>query len=315
VKPASSPETIQGLVGAAAVTSPPPGSSDPVIAAAGDVACDPGSPAFNGGAGTATGCRQRYTSDLLVGAGLAAVLPLGDIQYEDGTPAMYQLSFDPTWGRLRDIIRPAIGNHEYLTPGAAGYFDYFNGAGNQLGPAGDRTGGYYSFEVGAWHLISLNSNCSMAGGCSAGSPQELWLQEDLAAHRATCTLAYWHHPHFSSGPHGNGVGENATDALWSDLYGAGADLVLNGHDHDYERFAPQTAAGTADPVRGIREFVVGTGGKSHYAFSTLRPNSEVRNADTFGVLKLVLHPESYDWSFVPEAGGTFADSGSDTCHQ
>jgi hypothetical protein len=315
-KTASGPETVQAVGGGGPVIPPPVSfSTDPVIAAAGDVACDPISPSFNGGAGTATSCRQRYTSDLLVEAGLAAVLTLGDLQYEDGTLANYQLSFDPTWGRVRDILRPAVGNHEYQVASAAGYFDYFNGAGNQLGPAGDRTKGYYSFDIGAWHLISLNSNCSIAGGCGAGSPQELWLKADLAAHPATCTLAYWHHPQFSSGPHGNGGGVNGTDALWQDLYDAGGDLVLSGHDHDYERFAPQTAAGTADPARGIREFVVGTGGKTHYLFSTLRPNSEVRNADTFGVLKLVLHPAGYDWSFVPEAGGAFTDSGSETCHQ
>jgi hypothetical protein len=316
VRPASGPETVQALDAGGSVTPPAPlSSTDPVIAAAGDVACDPASPSFNGGAGTATSCRQRYTSDMLVNAGLAAVLTLGDLQYEDGTLANYQLSFDPTWGRVRDILHPAIGNHEYQVAGAAGYFDYFNGAGNQLGPAGDRTKGWYSFDIGAWHLISLNSNCSNAGGCAAGSPQELWLKEDLAAHPAACTLAYWHHPQFSSGPHGNGGGLNGTDALWQDLHDAGGDLVLSGHDHDYERFAPQTTAGIADPVRGIREFVVGTGGKTHYLFATLRPNSEVRNADTFGVLKLVLHPGGYDWSFVPEAGGTFTDSGADTCHQ
>jgi hypothetical protein len=301
---------------ASAASPPPPAPApDPVVAAAGDIACDPASPWFNGGLGTPAGCRQRYTSDLVVNTGLAAVLTLGDHQYEDGAPAKYPLSFEPTWGRIRGIIRPAVGNHDYGIAGGAGYFDYFNGIGSHSGPAGDRNRAYYSFDIGAWHLIALNSNCAQVGGCGAGSPQELWLAADLAAHPAACTLAYWHQPHFSSGPHRNDDGgANPTGAFWRDLYDGGADLVLGAHDHDYERFAPQTALGSADPARGLREFVVGTGGRSHYSISTVRPNSEVRNSDTFGVLKLVLHPRSYDWSFVPEAGGTFTDAGSAACH-
>jgi hypothetical protein len=289
---------------------PPPPSDDPVIAAAGDISCDPLDGNFNAGAGTANACRQRHTSDLLVNAGLARVLVLGDAQYEDGQLSKYQLAYEPSWGRVRGITRPAIGNHEYGTSGAAGYFDYFNGLGNQTGPAGDRSKGYYSFDVGSWHLIAINSNCSKVS-CSAGSAQEQWLRADLDAHPRSCTLAYWHHPRFSSGPHGNTSG---MQAIWQALYDADADLVLSGHDHDYERFAPQDPAGRADPSRGIREFVVGTGGKNHYAITTTQPNSEVRNSDTYGVLKLTLHANGYDWRFTPEAGRTFSDSGSDSCH-
>jgi hypothetical protein len=163
--------------------SPPP--ADPVIAAAGDIACDPGSSSFNGGAGTADACRQMATSDLLVGRGLAAVLPLGDIQYEDGPLSKFGQSYDPSWGRVKSITRPAVGNHEYGVSEAAGYFDYFGAA------AGERGKGWYSYDVGAWHLVALNSNCDEVGGCDEGSPQEQWLRQDLAAHPA-CTLAYWH---------------------------------------------------------------------------------------------------------------------------
>ncbi|MGB8984286.1 MAG: DNRLRE domain-containing protein [Anaerolineales bacterium] len=280
-----------------------PPAGDPVIAAAGDIACDPTSGSFNGGNGTATSCRQKAVSDLLVGQNYAAVLALGDIQYEDGAPSKYYQSYDLSWGRVKNITLPVVGNHEYNTAGASGYFSYFGAA------AGDPTKGYYSYDIGAWHIIALNSNCSQVGGCGLGSPQELWLKADLAAHPSMCTLAYWHHPRFSSGQHGSNT---SYDAFWKDLYAAGAELVLNGHDHNYERFAPQNPGAAADP-NGIQEFVVGTGGKNHYAFSTIRANSVVRNSDTYGVLKLTLHATSYDWQFVPEAGKTFTDSGTRNC--
>jgi hypothetical protein len=272
-------------------------ASDPVIAAAGDIACSNPAPTKNA-------CHQMATSNLLVGAGLAAVLPLGDLQYEAGALDKFQASYDPSWGRVKSITHPAVGNHEYGTKGAAGYFAYFGAA------AGAPGKGYYSYDIGSWHLIALNSNCGSVS-CKAGSPEWNWLKADLASHTNTCTLAYWHHPHFSSGPHGDG-GE--TGDLWQALYDGGADVVLNGHDHDYERFAPQNPQAVADPSFGIREFVVGTGGRSHYAFSAIKPNSQVRNADTFGVLMLTLHKDSYSWKFVPEAGGTFTDSGTDNCH-
>ncbi len=285
-------------------TSPSP-SPDPIIAAAGDVACDPDTSAFNDGKGTRGACRQSYTADLLTTGDYTAVLVLGDIQYEIGILADFRRSYDLSWGRVKDITHPVPGNHEYSTPRAAGYYRYFGSR------AGDPTRGYYSFDVGAWHLIALNSNCGAVGGCGSSSPQGRWLREDLAAHSNTCTLAYWHHPRFSSGLHGD---DETYDAFWRALYAAGADVVLVGHDHDYERFAPQDPAGRADSTRGIREFVVGTGGRSRYPFRLPRPNSEVRNAGTYGVLALTLHASSYDWRFVPEAGKTFTDNGSTVCH-
>ena len=289
-------------------------TSDPVIAAAGDIACDPEGMGFNGGEGNQTSCRQKYTSDLLLDADLAAVLPLGDVQYECGGYRAFLESYDPSWGRVKSISHPVVGNHEYLTSGgtdcnsynegAAGYFRYFGTA------AGDPAQGYYSFDIGAWHLIALNSNCGDAGGCNLGSPQIQWLRADLAQHRSLCTLAYWHIPLFSSG------GRTAinTQTIWEILYNNDVELVLTGHDHIYERFAPQRADGTLDPERGIREFVVGTGGSNLTEFETIAANSEVRNNDTYGVLKLTLHPESYDWKFVPEAGKSFTDSGTEKCH-
>ena len=275
----------------------------PVIAAAGDIACDPADANFNGGNGTASACRMKATSDLLLGLGLTAVLLLGDNQYEDGAASKYQLSYDPTWGRLKAITRPAPGNHEYVTPGAAGYFSYFGAA------AGDPAKGYLSYDLGGWHLIALNSNC--VGGCGAGSPQEQWLAADLAAHPGVCTLAYWHHPRFSSGPHGN---DATYDAFWQDLHAAHADVILNGHDHIYERFAPQSPAAAADPAYGIRQFTVGTGGKNLTSIGVVRANSEVRNASAFGVLELTLHPDGYAWRFLSAAGGAVLDQGTGLCH-
>jgi hypothetical protein len=285
----------------------------PVIAAAGDIACDPSYPNFNGGRGTADECHEAGTSALLVRARLAAVLPLGDLQYECGAAAAFQRSYDPTWGRVKSISHPAIGNHEYQTWGAtdcpgggAGYFAYFAGAG------GGRSQSYYSFDLGAWHLIALNSNCNDVGGCGTGSPQERWLRADLAAHPRRCTLAYWHHPRFTSGrEHKNDL---MVAPLWQALSDARADVVLVGHEHNYERFAPQTPAGVADPRRGIREFVVGTGGRSHDGFVRPLPTSQRRNDNTFGALELTLLPSGYRWQFVPEAGAVFTDSGSGSCH-
>jgi hypothetical protein len=285
-------------------------AADPVIAAAGDIACDPASGGFNAGLGTAGACRQLYTSNILVQGGYEAVLPLGDSQYEDGLLADFLLSYDLSWGRVKAITRPVPGNHEYHTGSAAGYFDYFNGIGSGTGPAGDRNRGYYSYDIGNWHLVALNSNCGAIGGCGATSPQGQWLRDDLAASSASCTLAYWHHPLFSSGEYSPGI--SSTRPLFQALYDSGADVVLNGHDHNYERFAPQDANGAFDP-RGIRQFIVGTGGNSNYAQGTPLANSEVRNSTSFGVLELTLGADSYDWRFVPAAGDTFTDSGSEAC--
>jgi acid phosphatase type 7 len=275
------------------------------IAAAGDIACDPASSSFNGGLGVGLACRQRATSDLLVGAGYESVLALGDVQYEDGAFSKFGASYDQSWGRVQAITHPAVGNHEYGTSGAAGYFQYFGAA------AGDPTKGYYSFDLGGWHLIALNSNCAEVGGCGAGSTQEQWLRADLSTHSAApCTLAFWHHPRFSSGEHGT---DSTYTAFWQALYDANADLVLVGHDHDYERFAPQTASGGLDTARGIREFVVGTGGKEQRTFPTVRTNSEARSVTSLGVLELTLGTAGYAWRFAP-AVGTFTDAGSGVCH-
>ena len=287
----------------------PADAADPVIAAAGDIAC---ASSTSTGSGSTAKCHQRQTSDLLVNAGLSRVLTLGDAQYEKGTLSGFNTYYGPTWGRVKPITFPSAGNHEYKTTGAKGYFDYFNGVGAFSGPAGDRSKGYYSFDVGAWHLIALNSSdhCQMVS-CAKGSPQESWLKADLAAHPTSCTLAFWHHPRFNSGHDGNAT---FMQSMFQDLYAANADVVLGGHAHDYERFAPQNPSGKLDKTRGIRQFVVGTGGAFFTSLGSPKPNSQVRSPSTYGVLKLTLHPTSYDWRFVPEAGKSFTDSGSDQCH-
>jgi hypothetical protein len=267
-----------------------PAAGDPVIAAAGDIACDPASSSFNGGLGTSTSCRQKYTSDLLVDANLAALVALGDNQY-GAELSDYLGSYDPSWGRVKSITRPSPGNHDPW--GSSGYDEYFG------------ISRYYAWDIGAWRLYALDSN-------SVDSTQVDWLTSDLAANPRTCVAAYWHHATFSSGSsHGN---DSRTRPFWDALYAANADLVLVAHDHTYERFAPQTPSGQRDDVRGMREFVVGSGGRSHYGFNSPIPNSEVRNGDTFGVLKLTLHADNYDWQFVPEAGKTFTDLGSQACN-
>jgi hypothetical protein len=290
---------------------PPPPSGDPVIAAAGDIACNPLDAEFNNGLGIASACRQQATSDLLVGGGLAAVLPLGDEQYDDATLAEFRAAYDPSWGRVKAISRPVPGNHEYRTSGAAGYFDYFNGSGVSSGTAGTRGKGYYSFDVGTWHLIALNSNCDSVGGCTSKSNQVKWLRSDLAAHPNTCTLAYWHHPRYNSGFNGNATNMSA---IWSVLYGAGVELVLNGHSHGYERFAPMDSGGNANFAGGVREMVIGSGGEDHHALGTIQANSQVRNYSTFGVLRLTLGSGRFDWRFVAEAGASFTDAGGQACH-
>ncbi len=263
------------------------------VVAAGDIACDP---AHNVGA--PTDCDQAATANLIGQLHPTGVLTLGDNQYEDGTLAAFKSVFDPTWGRYRSIMYPAIGNHEYLTSGAAGYFGYFGV------PA------YYSFNLGAWHLIALDSECSHVGGCQVGSAQERWLLADLSAHPSLCTLVYWHEPRWSSGEH-----QDATQmsAIWADLVAAHVDVVLSGHNHDYERFAPLDANGQRDPA-GVTEFVVGTGGKNHYGFVASPLTGElVRNDASFGVIEMTLRPTGYSWSFVAAPGFTFRDSGSANC--
>lgn len=267
---------------------------DPVFVGAGDIAsCDDLSGA--------------YATAALIEKIPGTVFAVGDLAYPNGSDLDFKNCYDPTWGRFKDRTRPAPGNHEYHSTAASGYTNYFGAA------AGDPHKGYYSYDLGQWHVVSLNSECIAAGGCGAASAQGKWLQADLAQHRAGCTLAYFHRPLFSSGlAHGADV---QVRPLWEILYHAGAEIVISGHDHDYERFAPQDPNGKADPEHGIREFVVGTGGKnSHRLFTAIQPNSESHQADTFGVLKLTLHPKSYDWQFVPQEGKTFSDSGTTACH-
>ena len=308
---------VAGILNLAPVATVATVGGDPVVAAAGDIACDPLNSSFNGGAGSSSSCHAKQVSDLLVNAGLSAVLDLGDVQYYCGGYQAFLNSYDKSWGRVKSITMPSVGNHEYITSpaadrtgcdasntGAAGYYKYFGAAAGQPGQ------GYYSFDIGTWHAIVLNSSCSGAGGCSPTTTQGKWLRADLAAHKNYCTLAYWHIPLYSSG----GRAAATYKTFWDALYAADADLVLAGHDHTYERFAPQDPNGVKDTSRGLREFVVGTGGANHTSFTTIFPNSEVRNSDTFGVLKLTLHPTSYDWQFVPEAGKTFTDSGTTSCH-
>jgi hypothetical protein len=260
------------------------------------------------GAGDIADCRDlsgAEATERLLEKIPGTVMAVGDLAYPDGTPENF-VCYDKTWGRLKNRTRPAPGNHEFHSAGAANYFQYFGAA------AGDPSKGYYSYELGSWHIVVLNSECIAMGGCDVNSAQVKWLLEDLAAHPVACTLAYFHKPLFSSGgAHGN---DTVMKPLWDALYVGNADVVVNGHDHDYERFAPQTPDGIADASRGIREFVVGTGGKNHRPFGLAHANSEMRDAEAFGVLKLTLLPGRYEWEFVPEAGKSFKDSGAGTCH-
>jgi hypothetical protein len=247
----------------------------------------------------------RKTAALVTASSTARVFTLGDNSNEEGTAGQYAGCYDPTWGAFKTRTRPAPGNHDQLTRHGTPYYAYFGAA------AGTAGKGYYSYDLPAnWHVIVLNSICGEVGGCGARSPQERWLEEDLAANAGKHILAMWHIPEFSSGGHGN---TTSYRAWWNDLYAAQADIVLNGHDHDYERFAQQSPTGDADPM-GIREFVVGTGGASHSPFLTIRDNSQVRNSRTFGVLELTLSLHSYGWQFVPIEGSAFTDSGETATH-
>ena len=272
----------------------PPGP--PVVVAAGDIAA----------------CNSEgdeATARLVESIDGATVLTLGDNAYPDGSAFNFEECYDPTWGQFKERTKPTPGNHDYATEGASAYFEYFGDA------AGDPQKGYYSYDLGSWHIVALNTNCGEgeAVRCGPGSPQRKWLKEDLAANAdRRCTLAYMHQPRFSSGvEHGS---TPKLEPLWEALYEGDAEVVLSGNEHNYERFAPQDPYGKADPQRGIRQFVVGTGGKSHYPILDHLANSEVHNDKTYGVLELTLHPESYEWQFLPAAGGEFTDSGEDQCH-
>jgi hypothetical protein len=264
--------------------------TDPVIAAAGDICL-------------AKPASCRGTANLVLSLAPDRALTLGDNQYPKGTLTQYLASYDTTWGRFKAITRPAPGNHEWYTPNAQGYRDYFAGT-------IDTSGGlWYSYNLAGWHLVSLDSECAETAACGSGSQYE-WLQDDLQSDSRSCTLAYWHHPRFSSGAdHGN---DPDLSPLWDLLIADGAELVLNGHDHDYERFAPQTSAGVAS-ASGLREFVVGTGGTKTEAFATPQPNSQKRITGSKGVLELTLTASGYSWRFIA-VGGAVLDQGSDTCH-
>jgi hypothetical protein len=238
------------------------------------------------------------------------VFAAGDLAYESGSAMEFKNCYGPSWGNFKDRTKPALGNHEYVDPMAHAYFEYW---GTQAGPAGK---GYYSFDLGGWHIVALNTNCYVKemGGCGQGSPQEKWLKEDLAQHPNACIIAYGHHALFSSGISKRHAVHPELKMLWQDLYAAHADLVLAGHEHSYERFAAQDPEGKADPEHGIREIVVGTGGRSHDLLGFAAANSEVREWQTYGVLKLTLAPGKYTWEFIPAEGKTFRDSGSGVCH-
>ncbi len=287
---------------------PTPTPGDEVLVGAGDIAGCYG--------GQAPGA--KVTGDLIRSLPPTAhIFTAGDNAYDDGSTDEYNNCYDTVWGSFKGRTRPAPGNHEYGTPGGAGYYGYF---GDNAGPAGR---GYYSYDLGAWHVVSINSNCGSipkggaADGCAAGSPQELWLRQDLQASTKPCTVAYWHHPRFTSpSEHTNSTN---MEPIWQALYDNGAEIVLSGHNHNYERFAPQTPQGASDPTRGIREFVVGSGGNGHYAFDdhvNAPPNSEKRNDFLWGVLKLTLKASGYHWDFLTQPGGEllFSDSGDGSCH-
>ncbi len=293
---------------ATATPTPTSSSTDPVVVAAGDIACGTGS--------KGAACLQQYTANLIAQIAPVAVLPLGDTQYEKGALSDFNTYYDPTWGAFKSLTHPSVGNHEYGTTNAQGYFDYFDGVGNQTGPAGDRTKGYYSYNLGSWHLVVLNTDCSKIGGCGSGSPQETWLKADLAANAGKCIMAYSHFPMFSSGqqPHNSGV-----NPLFLDLYNAHAAIYLTGHDHDYERFYPSNPSGGITS-NGVVQFVVGTGGRNLTSLSSngLLANSAIFDSTTFGVIKFTLHASSYDWVFMPATtpgfkNGTFTDSGTASC--
>lgn len=281
--------------------APATGESTTVVAA-GDIVCDPSSGSFDGT--NPAVCQHAAAADLLAGAD--AVLPLGDLQYPDGTLAQFMTGYDLSWGRYAAVTYPAVGNHEYHVAGAAGYFDYWNGEGRTTGGT---AAGYYSYDLGPWHMIALNS---ASGCCAEGSAQNDFLEQDLASTSESCIAAYWHHPLFNSGTvHGD---SSSVRPLWDDLYAAGADIVLTGHEHNYQRYAKQNPQGEAVPD-GIRQFVVGTGGKSHYGLSDMKDANFEFGSDTdFGVLRLQLFDGSYSWEFVDIEGAVLDSGGPVPCN-
>jgi len=296
--PTPLPPTAGGTPSAASAHAAPVAPKPVRVVAAADLACSPSSAPDPGD------CQQQATSQVAERLKPDAVLLAGDLQYDHGTSKEFAGAFDPSWGRLRSIIHPAAGNHEYDTNGAAPYFDYFGAA------AGPRDRGWYSLDLGAWHVIALNSNCDEIGGCGEGSTQLAWLRADLAKHRNQCVMAYWHHPRWSHAKHGDSA---RVAPFISALYDAGAEVVLVGHDHDYQRFEPRSPDGAHDPARGIRQFVIGMGGRDLYSIHSTE-GLEAHTDKSFGVLSMTLRPDGYDWQFVPAAGGTYSDHGSASCH-
>jgi 3',5'-cyclic AMP phosphodiesterase CpdA len=284
--------------------SPVQGTDSVLIAAAGDLVC---------GSETPDGipCLEVAMKALARQLKPDALLLLGDLQYERGSAVDFQERYEPTFGEFKSITYPVPGNHEYFTEGAIPYYDYFNGVGADSGRAGARGRGFYSFNLGAWHIVALNTNCPQIGGCSMRSAQAAWLRADLAANKAKCTLAFMHSARFSSGEHGN---DDLLRDMWRIMYEAGVDVVLAAHDHTYERFGPQDWQGRTDKERGIRSFVVGTGGKGLARFLRPRPNSELQRNTAVGFLTMVLKADSYSWKFAPAPPYELDDSGTGTCH-
>ena len=285
-------------------TPTPSTGSDPILMLAGDIACDVG------GAITTGGCHQVATSALLGPA--TAVQTLGDNQYDAGSITAFNGSYAKSWGLYKAKTHPGIGNHEGTSATSGlGYCSYFGASAHCSSAGNQNNAAYYSYNIGAWHVIVLDSNCGAGGGCATGTPQYNWLVSDLAASNSVCTLAVWHQPRFSSGStHGS---DTAYQPFWQALINGKADLVMNGHDHEYERFAPQGPTGAASAT-GLTEIVAGTGGKNLYSFGTVKANSLVRNNTTFGVVRLTLHSTGWDEKFLPEAGKTFTDTSSGICH-
>jgi alkaline phosphatase len=259
------------------------------------------------GAGDIASCASdgREATARLLDRIPGTVFTLGDNAYPDGSAARLARCYGPAWGRHRDRTRPVMGNHDYLTRHGQPYFDYFGAS------AGDPRYGYYSYDLGGWHIVVLNSNCDEVA-CDAGSAQLRWLDGDLSASHARCTIAMWHHPLYTSGrEHGPA---DWMRPVFQTLYDHGVELNLTGHNHNYERFVPMDGYGHEDDARGVLPIVVGTGGASHYSFGRIRPGSVVRDSRSYGVLKLTLHANWYEYAFVPVAGSTFIDSGTATCH-
>jgi hypothetical protein len=276
----------------------------PAIFAAGDISCDSATPQL--------ACRSRATSDIILSEKARmlntdiVVLPLGDLQYDRGTLAEFIKNYNETWGRLNAFAYPVLGNHEYETPGATGYFDYFQ---TKSVAVGARNEGWYSYDKGDWHFVALNSNCDKIGGCTRTSSQGRWLQGDLLQNRKKCTVAYMHHPYQSSGSSG---GTPLLEPLMSLLYENSVDIVLAGHDHDYERFVQVTPQGVADPNRGFRMFVVGTGGRDLQGYTRIPSSSAYRNNTNFGVLKILMKDGAYEWAFI-NTEGVAIDTGVGVC--